>query len=71
MKEINRLIKQGRVIVFGRQQKTDNDISQKNDNKKSDALRVKDDNDKRRKRKTILERFRDSGYDSGFVYHEE
>ncbi|MBN4056909.1 hypothetical protein JYU19_01220 [bacterium AH-315-J21] len=46
-------------------------MSQKNDNKKSDALRVKDDNDKRRKRKTILERFRESGYDSGFVYHEE
>ncbi len=57
--------------MFGRRDKLESDGSQKSENTKSDQIRIKDDKEKRRKRKTIMERFRENGYDSGFVYHED
>jgi hypothetical protein len=57
--------------MFGKKTKLDGGDSRNTDDKNNDRRRVQDEKDKRRKRETIMERFQENGYDTGFVYHED
>ncbi len=57
--------------MFGRRNKLDSDRASVDESKKSDRSRTKEDKDNRRKRENVMDRFRENGYDSGFVYHED